>query len=283
MKQRRLIDYHLHTAVTIDGRMTEVQACERAVLLGIPEIAFTNHIMHTEPEYTVSPASFAEHCERVRVCQGRYPELTIRLGLEVDYYDGREAEIAATLEQYEGIAGHPIDLVLGSVHHLNGVFFSAKKEAPVLFLSKSTASLYRDYFTLATKAVQSRLFDVMAHPDLIKKYDGELTTRLPFEQYRDVVEPYVDALLTCGVGLEVNTKGFKLKIGQAYPTEELLTLYLSRAKEMGIEPVITLGSDAHKVDDVGGFISDGALLLNRLGQGSVASFEKHHPMAYRIA
>ncbi len=50
-----LIDYHMHSAVTVDGRMSEAQACERAVLLGIREIAFTNHVMLTEPKYAVSP------------------------------------------------------------------------------------------------------------------------------------------------------------------------------------------------------------------------------------
>lgn len=282
MKTHQMIDYHLHTSVTIDGKMSEAQACERAMLLGIREIAFTNHIMHTEPDYTVLPAAFVEHWERVQVCQDRYPELAIRLGLEIDYYEGREAEIAATIEQYEAAVGRPVDLVLGSVHHLNGVFFSNKTEAPLLYKSKDIASLYFDYFSLATKAIQSRLFDVMAHPDLIKKYTGVLSPRLPFEQYRDAVEPYIDSLLTYRVGLEINTKGFKLKVGEAYPSNELLGLYLSKAKALGKEPVITLGSDAHKVDDVGEFIPEGASMLFEMGQKTVMSFEKHMPTVSQI-
>ncbi len=282
MKPLQLIDYHLHTAVTTDGRMNEAQACERAASQGIREIAFTNHVMLTEPKYIISLADFGKHWEQIQACQERYPELAIRLGLEMDYYEGREVEIAAAIEQYEAAIGRPLDLVLGAVHHINGVFFSHKEDAPAAYKNKDLVALYHDYFTLATKAIQSHLFDVMAHPDLIKKYVGEFSPYLPFEQYQDVVEPYLDALLACGVGLEVNTKGFRLKVAEAYPGIDMLKLYLSRARELGKEPVITLGSDAHRADDVGGFLVEGASMLIDLGQESVMSFEKHKPAPFMI-
>ena len=282
MKQCQLIDYHLHTAVTVDGKMNEIQACERGVQLGLREIAFTNHVMLTELDYTVSLADFAKHWEQIQVCQQRYPELSIRLGLEVDYYEGREHEVAATINQYEATVGRPLDLILGSVHHLNGVFFSHRQDAAAFYKNNDVRKLYHDYFTLATKAARSGLFDVMAHPDQIKKYEGEYSPHLPFEEYRDVVEPYLDAVLENNVGLEVNTKGYKLKVGEAYPTVEMLKLYLVKAKELGKEPIITLGSDAHKVDDVGGFLLEGALILKELGQDSVMRFEKHKRTAFKL-
>ncbi len=282
MESFQLIDYHMHSAVTVDGRMSESQACERAFLLGIREIAFTNHVMLTEPKYAVSPDSFAEHWRRVQICQEHYPEMTIRLGLEMDYYEGLEAEIAATIALYEAVIGRPLDLVLGSVHHLNGVFFSNKSNAPELFQNHPIGSLYRDYFTLATKAVRSKLFDVMAHPDLIRKFEGELSPRLPFETYQEAVEPYLDALLACDVGLEVNTKGYKRKAAESYPSEEMLRLYLFRAGALGKVPRITLGSDAHKAEDVGGFLQEGAAMLVKLGQDSVMSFTEHKPTTFSI-
>lgn len=282
MKQHQLIDYHLHTAVTIDGKMNEMQACDRAIQLGIQEIAFTNHVMLTEPDYLVSLENFAKHWEQIQACQKHNPELTIRLGLEVDYYEGRDDEVAALIRQYEAAIGRSLDLVLGSVHHLKGVFFSHKQDAQAFYKNNNVRVLYRDYFILAAKAVKSGLFDVMAHPDQIKKYEGEYSPHLPFEEYRDVVEPYLDAVLATNVGLEVNTKGYKLKVGEAYPTVELLRLYLDKAKELGKEPIITLGSDAHKVDDVGGFLLEGAAMLKELGLYSVARFEKHKPTAFKL-
>jgi len=282
IQSRRLMDYHLHTMVTVDGKMTEVQACEWTSLLGIREIAFTNHVMLTEPDYTMSLEASVKHWEQIRACQQRYPELAIRLGLELDYYEGREVDIAATIDRYESLIGRPFDIILGAIHHLNGVFFSSKDHAPELYNHFEIVSLYHDYFSLATKAVQSRLFDVMAHPDLIKKYMGELSPRVPFEQYRLAAEPYIDALLACGVGMEINTKGFEKRGGEAYPSDDLLELYISKARQKGKQPVITLGSDAHKIEDIGRNILDGGMILQKMGHNTLMSFEKRKPVPFRL-
>lgn len=277
-----LMDYHVHTAVTIDGRMTEVQACERAILMGMQEIAFTNHVMLTEPEYTISPQALHKHWRQVEACQSRYPQLAIRLGLEVDYYEGREEDIAGAIEQYEKQLGRPFDLVLGAVHHLKGVFFSSEDHAPELFNNHDIETLYRDYFALATMAAESRLFDVMAHPDLIKKFVGVLSPHVPFRQYRAEAESFVDAVLVSNTGLEMNTKGYKHKVGEAYPTDELLALYLAKARACGSEPIVTLGSDAHKVEDVGGHISEGAMTLQKLGLRTIMRYEKRKPSSFLV-
>jgi len=279
METPRLMDYHLHTAVTIDGKMGEIGACDRALSLGIKEIAFTNHVMLTQPDYTMSPASFLDHWEQIQSCKQRYPQINICLGIEMDYYLNREKEIEATLESYEKSIGRPFDLVLGSVHEIKGGFFSSKYVAPGFFKDRDLVSLYCDYFELAAKAVNSRLFDIIAHPDLIKKYTYELTPPVPFDNYRLSVEPFIDALINCGVGLEVNTKGLKLEVKEAYPSIEFLELYLSKAKAFGSEPIITLGSDAHKVDDVGFCIYEAAANLRKLGVRYLTSFENRNKSA----
>jgi histidinol-phosphatase (PHP family) len=254
--------------------MTEDQACQQAIHMGMYEIAFTNHSMLTEPDYTISQEAFVNHWVQIQACQRNYPELTIRLGLEMDYYEGRENEVRDSIETYESSIGRPFDVILGAVHHLNDLFFSSKEYAIELFQKYEIAPLYHDYFALATKAVQSGLFDVMAHPDLIKKFMGELSPCVPFEQYSQAAEAYADALIACDVGIEVNTKRFKERGRECFPSEELLKLYISKAKAQGKEPVITLGSDAHKVSDVGKYVIDGAKILQKMGHNAIASFVK---------
>ena len=53
MSLQGLVDYHLHTAVTVDAHGTEEGCCQRAVALGLREIAFTNHVMSRYPDYTI--------------------------------------------------------------------------------------------------------------------------------------------------------------------------------------------------------------------------------------
>ena len=50
MSLQGLVGYHLHTVVTVDANMTEAEACQRAVALGLREIAFTNHVMLAQPD-----------------------------------------------------------------------------------------------------------------------------------------------------------------------------------------------------------------------------------------
>ncbi len=278
----RLMDCHLHTAVTVDARMSESEACERATARGIQEIAFTNHIMLNQPAYLMSPEAFAVHRQNIEACRQTYPRLVIKLGIEVDYYPGREQEIAATIREYECVLGRPFDLVLGSIHELNGVFFSNQHHAPALYKDSDLASLYFEYFAVATQAVRSRLFDVMAHPDLIRKYTHELAPLLPFECYRTAVEPYINALLETETGIEVNTKGLRLPLKETYPSKELLALYISKAMETCSSAIVTLGSDAHRSDNVGDHVLEGALLLRDLGITELASFEARQRSHWKL-
>jgi histidinol-phosphatase (PHP family) len=277
-----LQDYHLHTAVTIDGRMNEAEACERALMLGINEIAFTNHVMLNQPDYKMSAESFSRHWAKIQECQIKYPNLQIRLGLEMDYYPDRQEEIRATMKSYEYLIGHHVDIVLGSIHEIRGGFFSSKAEAVSFFKDRDLLSLYNEYFELATQAAESHLFDVMAHPDLIKKYTGQLTPPVPFDCYRHSVEPFITALINHRIGIEVNTKGLKLAVNEAYPSMQFLELYLAMTKSCGLDPIITLGSDAHKVDDLGYGVRDMVGILSRLGVGEVMSFEVRKMMPKKL-
>jgi len=277
-----LMDYHLHTSVTVDGMMGEAEACEHALARGIREIAFTNHVMLNQPAYLTSPRAYVQHWERIQACQARFPALEIRLGIEMDYYPGREADIAASLRQYETALGRPFDLILGSVHELNGVFFSNRQRAPALYQDRDLAALYVDYFQVATAAVRSRLYDVMAHPDLIKKYAGDLTGTVSFPEYEKVVGPYVDALLETRVGMELNTKGLKLAVAEAYPAKEILALYLLKAKELGEDPILTIGSDAHWADEVGDGLPDGMAILRDLGVKALTRFRGHATTPWQL-
>ncbi len=194
MSLHGLMDYHTHTGVTIDSKETEEACCRQANELGLREIAFTNHIMLGNPDYSMSPNSMKRHKDNIDACQERYPQLKIRMALEMDYFENREEEIANVIYQYEKIAGRPFDFIMGAAHYLRGVFFSSKKHAPQLFNSANESfmagdfgplkNIYDDYFGLIRKAVESGFFQIIAHIDLIKKYSGEISPALNFEAYQ---------------------------------------------------------------------------------------------------
>lgn len=282
MSLQGLVDYHMHTAVTVDAHMTEEDACQRAVALGLREIAFTNHVMLRYPDYTISPEELVDHWAQIQVCQQCYPELTIRLGLEMDYYEGREDDIAATILHYEDLIGRPFDFILGAIHHLNGIRFSSSRHAPALFNEHEAEPIYHEFLVLMAKAVHSGFFDVMAHADLIKKYTGKLHPAVPFDRYRAPVEAFIESLLDTGVGIELNPSGLKHSVGEIYPSDPLLFLYLSEARARGAEPIVTLGSDAHRVENVGARLSEGVMALQRAGHNTITLFERRERFAFHL-
>lgn len=276
------MDYHLHTAVTVDGNMSEVEACTRAMEMGIHEIAFTNHVMLNQPDYLITKESFQKHWESIQDCRENYPQLHIRLGIEMDYYPNREIDIAGKIQFYEGLMGQSFDFILGSIHDIRGGFFSNKNRAVHFFTDCDIESVYHQYFELSTQAAESRLFDIIAHPDLIKKYTYELTPAVPFQMYKSSVEAFITTLINNGIGIEVNSKGLKRPFYETYPSKEFLKLYLSMAGSRGMAPIITVGSDAHKVGDFGYGISEMTKMLKDLHVEKLTSFSQRRKVPFRI-
>ena len=122
----------------------------------------------------------------------------------------------------------------------------------------------------------------MAHPDLIKKYTGELHPPVPFDRYRAPVEAFIVSLLEAEVGIEVNPSGLRRPVAEIYPSDELLSLYLSEAKARGAEPIITLGSDAHQLERVGERLCEGVMALQRVGHNTITLFEKRERRALML-
>ena len=200
----------------------------------------------------------------------------------MDYYVGREDDIASTVHRYEDLIGRRFDFILGAVHQLNGVFFGPTPNAPALFNHQEVEAIYHDYFALMIMAVRSGLFDVMAHSDLIKKYTGKLHPPVPFDHYRAAVESFIVSLLEGEVGIEVNPSGLRRPVAEIYPSHQLLSLYVSEAQAHGVEPIITLGSDAHQAKRVGERLSEGVAALQRAGANTVTLFKGRERTALRI-
>ena len=278
----RLVDYHMHTSVIVDGRMNEREACEQALLMGLSEIAFTNHVRLSQPDYSISPNSFLEHWERIMDCMQRFPMLRIRLGIEMDYYPDRENAIEQKINFYQGLIGRPFDIVLGSIHDIRGALFSKKIHAVDFFRDCDIMAVYEEYFDLSAKAARSRLFDVMAHPDLIKKFTYELTSPIPFESYTDSADAFINALIENEVGIELNTKGCQRPVNEMYPSLDFLGHYLAQIKKSGKVPIITVGSDAHKLDEIGYGIKQVYSTLKELQVSNISGFDHRRSFPIEI-
>jgi len=121
--------------------------------------------------------------------------------------------------------------------------------------------VYEEYFRLVQEAALSGLFDVMAHPDLIKKF-GYKPKDDPQPLYEKTVEVFKDA----GVCIEVNTSGLRKPVKEIYPNRGCLKICLEN------HIPVTLGSDAHQPKEVGRDLEKALSLLKSVGYKELTLF-----------
>ena len=185
-------------------------------------------------------------------------ETDLRLGIEADFVPGREDRMANLLESRDW------DFVVGSVHFLRDLSLDTD-EFSVWGRGESAEKVWRRYFETVAESALSGLYDLIAHPDLVK-YWGD-PARRPDGDLRRYYEPAVEAFAEAGIVVEVSTAGLRKPVGELYPSRP----YLEMVLDAGCP--IALSSDAHSPDQIG-FEYDRALeLLDELGVRELTVFE----------
>jgi histidinol-phosphatase (PHP family) len=268
-----LTDYHVHLRPDDPGTaassyFTErnlARYVERASEQGIGELGFSEHVYRFREALEVwrhpfwveqAVDSLDEYIEfLVGMRDAGYP---IKLGLELDYLPGREAELAAIVDD------RPFDYVIGSVHFIADR--AVDHEGYDAWRESSPDEVWREYFGAVAAAAESGLFDVLAHPDLVKIWGAGRPA--PPEPLTTYYKPAVEAIRLADVAVEVSTAGLRKPVAEIYPSPELLEMLLAAGKPF------SLSSDAHVPEDLG-FAYDRAVeMLRAAGVGELAVFER---------
>ncbi len=258
-------DFHVHECHSKDAPHATVEKyCRMAESRGIDEVAFTTHfiIRGRDQDYGVQPHTLNEYFNEIEEAQ-ESTDVYLRTGLEIDYFPQEERRIEDILEE------HPLDFALGSLHFVEGYDIGTRRYSPVFFAGKRLEDAIDTYFRSWRQAVESGLFDVMAHPDYFRRHLG-LTHQMPiaWEQYGSAVYDAIDSLRSHRVGFSVNASGLRHGIGDVYP----ISGFIEAAREAGVETV-TVGSDSHKVEDLGRNTLRCAERLEDAGYAHISTFE----------
>jgi len=261
------IDYHIHSDLSVEAYSSVEAVCERAVQIGLTEIAFTEHY-DTEPAdqgygfYSYEKSRDA--VDRMRELFG--DRLSVKLGVEVDYQTVYETEIAEFLE------GKRYDVVLGARHWLDGALIGHD-----FFEGKTEQDSYERYFESVLPLVESGLFDVLAHIDLVKRHGTERYGTFDADRWMERIDPILRKLAETGMGLEINTSGVRQAPGEPYPGLAVLRRY----RELG-GTLVTVGSDAHRVEHVGADIKTGIELARKAGFTAMTIFDQRKQIAVSL-
>jgi histidinol-phosphatase (PHP family) len=229
-----LTDYHLHTPLCHHATGWPLEFAQRAVELGLEEIGFADHnpMASAFDDWRMALEELPRYLDSVAEARARFPQLTIRLGLECDFLTGCEPwiEKLATLADW--------DFLIGSVHYLpNGWEVDHPK-----FIGRHTENsleIWTSYWAQYERCIRSGLFDFVAHPDLPKKFGFR-----PEGDLRRFYEPAIAALAETGLAFEINTAGLRKECREIYPSREFLEL----AHSAGIP--LLINSDAHAVNEL---------------------------------
>ena len=270
-----LTDYHTHLRpddldATADRFFTAamveryLQAASRA---GIGEVGFSEHVhrfrqalgIWTHPFWQESAIDDLDRYVSF-VLDMKSAGLPVKLGLEVDYVPGREEQIADLLE------GHPWDYVLGSVHFIADRAIDMQDYDA--WRVSSAEQVWTEYFETLGQAAASGLYDILAHPDLVKVW-GAGRPR-PTGDLRRYYELAVERIAASDVAIEVSTAGLRRPVGEIYPSRELLELLLEAGRP------VALSSDAHVPEQIG-FGYDGAVeYLREAGVQEICVFDQRN-------
>ena len=258
-------DFHIHETHSADAPGATVERyCRMAESRGIDEICFTTHLILHGPDtaHGISPDRIPEYLDEIQAAQ-EGTDVTLRAGLEVDYFPEAVRRIEEALDE------HPLDLVLGSLHTIRGYDIGNRVSSPEYFRSRPLQEAVDTYYEGWREAIETGLFDVMAHPDYFRRFLHLARPRpILWEQYGTTVHEAIDSLRSMRVGVEVNASGWRHGIGDVYPIRGLMTAF----KEAGVEKV-TVGSDSHAVDQLGVNTLKAARRLEEAGYDHLCVFE----------
>jgi histidinol-phosphatase (PHP family) len=264
-----LTDYHTHLRPDdLDARVedyhTEANA-ERyraaASERGVTELGISEHVYRFKQALAVWSHPFwvdyarddlEEYCAFVR------ERTDLRLGLEADFVPGREDRTANLLEAC------PLDYAIGSVHFLADGALDMPEHS-VWRSGRSVEEIWLRYFQTIGESARSGLFDIIAHPDLVKVWGDP--GRTPSGDLRRYYEPAVEGIAEAGVAVEVSTAGLRKPVGEIYPAPAFLEMCV----DAGVP--VALSSDAHRPQDVGAGYEQALELLGELNVRELCVFE----------
>lgn len=239
-----MIDMHVHTSRCRHARGTPDEVVAAAQSRGIRYLGFAEHLplpadlLASDPHalsYAMPQDELPEYVAEILGLVDRRGAATPRilLGVEADLHPGNEEHVRRL------VTSAPFDFVLGSIHYVDGWAFDDPDRTDG-YERWDADDLWERYFRDLSAAAASGLVDVIAHPDLVKKFGC-----VPRTDPRELYDAFADAAAAAGVAVEVSTAGLRKPCAEIYPTADLL----KTLRKHGVP--VTIGSDAHAPDEVG--------------------------------
>ncbi len=124
----------------------------------------------------------------------------------MDYLPGHEDWIRKLA------ARHPWDYFIGSVHYVSDSWDIDNPAKLSEWKKRDAFEVWSAYFERLTQAAESKLFQIIGHADLPKKFGIR-----PAQDCRPLYEHFLNAAAKAGCAIELNTAGLRKDCREIYP------------------------------------------------------------------
>ena len=265
------VDSHNHSTQSPDGKNTPQQMAEKAAELKIEHLTITDHL-------EINKFYNEEFLYEEPVKQSSYliPALKKEFKDKVDIHYG--VELGQPLHDIDltnrMLDSYDFEFIIGSCHMVKGwddfYYLDYKKNDPHYLMQL--------YFEELLEMAEWGKFDVLGHLTYPLRYiEGDFGIKIDMDRYTSLIEKIFSSLIKKNIGIEINTSGLREKIGFTLPSEKYVKMY----KDLGGE-IITIGSDAHCVNDLGKGILQGIQIAKSCGFDKIYYFDRRKPVPINI-
>jgi len=247
-------DYHIHTKYS-DGKAAPEDYVSAAISTGLSEIGFSEHLslFRENQDWVMAPEKLADYITHIDNLKNIVKDISIRTGLEIDFFPGKEKELERFLSRFD------LDYRIGSVHYMGD---DTVDLGPEFYEGKDIDKLFESYIRFVIAASSSGLFDIIGHCDLIRIFGHE-----PYTDTEPLYRELARTMNKYDVVFELNTNGRNKAVGDFYPDPRFL--YVFREENVAV----CVNSDAHMPSRVGQYFDEAYRLLKNAGFTEMAVFE----------
>lgn len=240
------VDLHSHSLHSHARDTVEAMAAS-AFAKGMEVFGFSEH--SPRPEGYAYPKDYQDHLvagfpsyvEEVLAEKRRYAgRMDVLLALEMDYMPAEEA-YAKTC-----VAAYPYDYVIGGLHFLGKWGFDWSRADWENLSEETKREHFIRYYRDLRRMAESRLFQIAAHPDLVKLFCKEsFAAWVKSDEAGRIIREALGAMKDTGTVMEISSAAVRKGLGEPYPCREVMAI----ARDLGLP--VSFGSDAHACEDVG--------------------------------
>ncbi|WP_080875409.1 histidinol-phosphatase HisJ family protein [Oceanobacillus timonensis] len=250
-----MYDFHMHSNFSADCDAEMEDMIREAIRKGLKEIAFTEHLDVDYPDeewdFSFDPKAYQKKLEGLR--EKYQNDIQIRKGIEVGVQPHVLGQTSDFIKQLNP------EFVICSMHSTDRNDLHSGE----FFEDRTVDEAYRIYFEEYYECIKKfKDYHILGHLDLVSRYVSGGWEHVPV----DILEDILKLVISEGKGIELNTSGYKYGMEAPLPSKNILRLY----RNLGGE-IITLGSDAHRPEEIAAYFKDAKEILTDCGFSYICS------------